>query len=195
MFTTDREVENCLTLLRNLIRQKGFTQLDVQQALGWGRSYISQLLTKQKALRYEQILLMLNVIGVSPEEFFAELFPALQQPAPTRRAPARSGGAPIRQTVGTTGAPRDRGASRRNPQPVRAAAWASCPLARQGVHEHRRTRRSRSAGRHRPLKAGLVTGQEKTGDGRQSEDQRHHTGGKQHAVCDAGGLLAFDGNA
>ena len=93
MFTTDREVENCLTLLRNLIRQKGFTQLDVQQALGWGRSYISQLLTKQKALRYEQILLMLNVIGVRPEEFFAELFPALQHPA------APTGGAPTRQPM------------------------------------------------------------------------------------------------
>lgn len=96
MFTTDREVERCLTLLRNLIRQKEFTQLDVQQALGWGRSYISQLLTKQKALRYEQMLLVLNVIGVSPEEFFAELFPALQHAAPT----ASTRGAPIRQPVG-----------------------------------------------------------------------------------------------
>ena len=91
MLTTERELDRCLTLLRNRIRQKGFTQLEVQKALGWGRSYISQLLTKQKELRYKQILLMLDVIGVSPEEFFAELFPALKLAAPT--------GAPTRRQV------------------------------------------------------------------------------------------------
>ena len=42
--------------------------------LGWGRSYISQLLTKQKSLRIEQVLLILDVIGVDPGDFFAELY-------------------------------------------------------------------------------------------------------------------------
>jgi len=63
-----------LTLLRNKIRERGFTQLEVQEALAWGRSYISQLLTKQKSLRVEQVLLILNVIGVDPGEFYAELY-------------------------------------------------------------------------------------------------------------------------
>ena len=44
----DAEVDRYLTLLRNRIRQQGFTQLEVQQELGWGRNYISQLLTKLK---------------------------------------------------------------------------------------------------------------------------------------------------
>ena len=74
MRQVEAEVDRYLTLLRNVIRQRGFTQLEVQQALGWGRSYISQLLTKQKALRVEQVLLILNVIGVDPVEFFAELY-------------------------------------------------------------------------------------------------------------------------
>lgn len=68
------EVDRALTLLRNKIRERGFTQLEVQQALSWGRSYISQLLTRQKALRLEQILSILNVIEIEPGEFFAELY-------------------------------------------------------------------------------------------------------------------------
>ena len=70
----EREIDRILTLLRNKIRERGFTQLEVQEALAWGRSYISQLLTKQKSLRVEQVLLILNVIGVDPGEFYAELY-------------------------------------------------------------------------------------------------------------------------
>ncbi|MEM1204736.1 MAG: helix-turn-helix transcriptional regulator [Acidobacteriota bacterium] len=63
-----------MTLLRNKIREQGFTQLEVQDALSWGRSYISQLLTKQKSLRVEQVLKILNVIAINPADFFAELY-------------------------------------------------------------------------------------------------------------------------
>ena len=75
MREVERQLDRILTLLRNKIRQRGFTQLEVQEALGWGRSYISQLLTKQKSLRVEQVLLILNVIGIDPAAFFAELYP------------------------------------------------------------------------------------------------------------------------
>lgn len=74
MLSVDRELDRILTLLRNKIRERGFTQLEVQEALSWGRSYISQLLTKQKSLRIEQVLLILNVIGVKPGEFYDELY-------------------------------------------------------------------------------------------------------------------------
>ncbi len=70
----DNEVDRYLVLLRNKIREKGFSQLQVQKELSWGRSYISQLLTKQKSLRVEQVLLILDVIGIDPAEFFAELY-------------------------------------------------------------------------------------------------------------------------
>jgi len=75
MREVERQLDRILNLLRNKIRQRGFTQLEVQEALGWGRSYISQLLTKQKSLRVEQILLVLKVIGVDPAAFFIELYP------------------------------------------------------------------------------------------------------------------------
>lgn len=74
MRIVDKEVDQVLTLLRNKIRERGFTQLQVQEALSWGRSYISQLLTKQKSLRVEQVLLILDVIGIDPADFFSELY-------------------------------------------------------------------------------------------------------------------------
>ena len=70
----DKEIDRILTLLRNKIRERGFTQLQVQDKLSWGRSYISQLLTKQKSLRVEQVMLILDTIGVEPREFYAELY-------------------------------------------------------------------------------------------------------------------------
>ncbi len=74
MVNIERELDRYLTLLRNMIRDQGFTQLEVQAALGWGRSYISQLVTKQKSLRLEQILDILHVVGVEPGAFFGELY-------------------------------------------------------------------------------------------------------------------------
>jgi transcriptional regulator with XRE-family HTH domain len=78
----EKEVERVLTLLRNKIREKGFTQLEVQDQLSWGRSYISQLLTKQKSLRVEQVLMILETIKVDPKDFYAELY---QFPRPEYR--------------------------------------------------------------------------------------------------------------
>ena len=74
MWPVEAELDRYLTVIRNKIRERGFTQLEVQETLGWGRSYISQLLTKQKTLKVEQVLLILHVIGVDSAEFFGELY-------------------------------------------------------------------------------------------------------------------------
>ena len=94
MVGIEREVDRVLTLLRNKIRERGYTQLEVQAALGWGRSYISQLFTRQKNLKVEQVLLMLQVIGVDPAEFYGELYSlswvGVGQTPSTRNAPDRT---------------------------------------------------------------------------------------------------------
>ncbi len=90
MRQTERELDRYLNLLRSRIRERGFTQVEVQEALGWGRSYISQLMTKSKALRVEQVLMILNVIGVEPAEFFAELYPPGSRDAWSREPASRS---------------------------------------------------------------------------------------------------------
>ena len=72
--STEKEVDRMLKLLREKIRDQGFTQLKVQEGLGWGRTYISQLFRKQKSLRYDQILSILDVIGIPADEYFAEFY-------------------------------------------------------------------------------------------------------------------------
>ncbi len=69
-----KEVDRMLKLLREKIRDQGFTQLKVQEALGWGRTYISQLFRKQKSLRFDQILSIIDVVGIPADEFFAEFY-------------------------------------------------------------------------------------------------------------------------
>lgn len=82
MASMDKQVTQILTLLRNRIRGSGFTQMEVQEELQWGRSYLSQLLNGRKALRVDQILKILEVIGISPREFYADLY---QFPRPEAR--------------------------------------------------------------------------------------------------------------
>jgi hypothetical protein len=72
--STQKEVDRMLKLLREKIRDQGFTQLKVQEALGWGRTYISQLFRKQKSLRFDQILSIIQVVGIDAGEFFAEFY-------------------------------------------------------------------------------------------------------------------------
>ncbi len=68
------DIDRCLQLIRTKMEQLDYTQENVQTQLSWGRTYISQLLNKQKKLRLEQILAILQTIGVDRREFFAELF-------------------------------------------------------------------------------------------------------------------------
>ena len=74
MRKVDRDLARILTVLQHTIRRRGFTQLEVQEALGWGRSSISLLMTRQKPLRVDQLLRILKVIGVEPGEFWGEVF-------------------------------------------------------------------------------------------------------------------------
>ena len=74
--SASNDINATLEHLRLTIHRQGYTQLQIQESLRLGRSYISQLLTKQKSLRIEQLLAILGVIGVEPGEFFARLFKA-----------------------------------------------------------------------------------------------------------------------
>ena len=66
--------DRILAALRSAIHNKGRTQRQVQNALGWGRTYISQLFGKQKALRLDQVLMILEVIEIEPSIFFQQVF-------------------------------------------------------------------------------------------------------------------------
>ncbi len=97
MREVERDVDRILLVLRNVVLSRGYTQLEVQQDLGWGRSYISQLLTKQKSLRIDQALMILRVVGVDPGDFWAEVyrFGPFSETRPRRRGPSRRHAAPL----------------------------------------------------------------------------------------------------
>jgi len=59
---------------RQAISQEGMTQYQVQAELGWGRSFISQIFTKQKGFRISDLLLILDALQVSPGGFFGQVF-------------------------------------------------------------------------------------------------------------------------
>ncbi len=75
MQTVKRDLDRYRRLLGTKIRERGYTYLEVEDALGWCKSYISQLVHGYRKMRLEQVYLVLNVIGVEPEEFFGELYP------------------------------------------------------------------------------------------------------------------------
>lgn len=74
MPNVEKDLDRILAHLRAVIEDYGFTQIELQNALGWGPGYISQLLTQQKGLRFDHILMILNVVGVAPGAFFARIY-------------------------------------------------------------------------------------------------------------------------
>jgi len=77
-------VQEVLDLVAQIMRRRKKTQLEIQEKLGWGRSYISQLMTSQKSLRLDQLFTLLDALEVRPPMFFAELY-GLEPPAEMAR--------------------------------------------------------------------------------------------------------------
>ena len=72
---TDNKLDApCLTLLGEKFREQGFTKLEIEEVLGWDRNHIHLLMTGRKNLRVDEVLSILDAIGVEPEVFFAELY-------------------------------------------------------------------------------------------------------------------------
>lgn len=83
----DDNVDEVLSLLRNVMHRRGWTQAQVQSQLGWGRSYISQLFNRQKRLKMLDVLEILHVIGIEPGWFFSRIYHFPWSGSPTRSNP------------------------------------------------------------------------------------------------------------
>lgn len=68
------EVDRYRIALRLLMKERGFTQLHLQELLGWGKSYLSQLLSGKKRLRVDQVVSILGVMEVPPLDFYTSLY-------------------------------------------------------------------------------------------------------------------------
>ncbi len=72
--TAHELVAPMLALLVEKIHEQIFTELEVEEVLGWNRHHVHELTAGRKRLRVEDVLAVLGVIGVEPGEFFAELY-------------------------------------------------------------------------------------------------------------------------
>lgn len=83
--------------LRERIRDSEFTQRGIERELGLSKGYLSHVLKGTTDLKFAHLFSLLEVLGVRPGNFFAEVTgeqpPTLPEPAPTSPSPAEQGAA------------------------------------------------------------------------------------------------------
>jgi transcriptional regulator with XRE-family HTH domain len=68
------EVDRVCEALREVIRRKKSSLRNVEQALGQGRGYMSQLLGGNVDIKLKHVFSILGVIGVKADEFFSHVY-------------------------------------------------------------------------------------------------------------------------
>ncbi len=72
-----------LERLHNLLRRRARTYRSVELELGLQHGYLSDLFRRRKKLRFGHVVEILRALGVTPQEFFSELY-GLASPGPKR---------------------------------------------------------------------------------------------------------------
>jgi transcriptional regulator with XRE-family HTH domain len=73
--TIDDEVRRATKLLETVMQAAGLTRKDLDQKLGAGPGYVSQVLTGRMELKFRHILAILRSLEVEPSVFFQTLYP------------------------------------------------------------------------------------------------------------------------
>src|SRR5262245_60358040 len=73
--TIDDEVRRATKLLETIMQAAGLTRKDLDQRLGAGPGYVSQLFTGRMELKVRHILAILRAVDVQPGVFFQTLYP------------------------------------------------------------------------------------------------------------------------
>ncbi|HEY0511641.1 MAG TPA: helix-turn-helix transcriptional regulator [Thermoanaerobaculia bacterium] len=73
--TIDDEVRRATKLLETVMQAAGLTRKDLDQKLGAGPGYVSQVLTGRMELKFRHILAVLRALEVEPSVFFQTLYP------------------------------------------------------------------------------------------------------------------------
>ena len=68
------QVDRVCEALREVIRRKKSSLRQVEQVLGQGRGYMSQLLGGNVDIKLKHVFSVLAVIGVDPDEFFLNVY-------------------------------------------------------------------------------------------------------------------------
>jgi transcriptional regulator with XRE-family HTH domain len=72
---TDDEVRRATKLLETVMQAAGLTRKDLDQKLGAGPGYVSQVLTGRMELKFRHILAILHALDVEPSVYFQTLYP------------------------------------------------------------------------------------------------------------------------
>lgn len=73
--TIDDEVRRATKLLETVMQAAGLTRKDLDQRLGAGPGYVSQVLTGRMELKFRHVLAILRALDVEPSVFFQTLYP------------------------------------------------------------------------------------------------------------------------
>jgi transcriptional regulator with XRE-family HTH domain len=74
MGSPEAEVSRVAEALREAIRKAKRSQRQVEQALGQGKGYLSQLLGGNVDLKLKHVFAILGVLEIEPDEFFVSLY-------------------------------------------------------------------------------------------------------------------------
>jgi len=75
----DDEVKRAARLLETMMKMAGVNRQELDQRMGAGRGYSSQVLSGRMELKYRHILAMLAALDVEPVTFFGILFPQREE--------------------------------------------------------------------------------------------------------------------
>ncbi len=73
--TIEDEVRRATKLLETVMQAAGLTRKELDQRLGAGPGYVSQVLTGRMELKFRHILAILRALDVEPSVFFQTLYP------------------------------------------------------------------------------------------------------------------------
>jgi len=73
--TIDDDVRRATKLLETVMQAAGLTRKDLDQKLGAGPGYVSQVLTGRMELKFRHILAILRALEIEPSVFFQTLYP------------------------------------------------------------------------------------------------------------------------
>lgn len=73
--TIEDEVRRATKLLETVMQASGLTRKELDQRLGAGPGYVSQVLTGRMELKFRHILAVLRALDVEPSVFFQTLYP------------------------------------------------------------------------------------------------------------------------
>ena len=74
------DIRRCAKMLESVVRMDGLSARQLEEKLGYGAGTVNRLFSGKIELKLRHILLILEVIGIPPSQFFHEVFPEDDRP-------------------------------------------------------------------------------------------------------------------